>query len=250
MSSPTSSSNSYATLDVTGNWQFGPIDAFMGPYPLISFTGALAGQGEDITATFHGSGTCVSPTQDITFTGSEDASGNLVLTSTNLPNNAATLSGVINTAGVAPYAGAALAVTGSGPCITSAPMLVGSEFPPATGTYAGTLQTNSGPTATFTANLTQTPANLDGQFPLSGAITVAGATCSNTFPISIVFSGAQFAASLTSTSGPAATADLTVQLTPGKPPTTGSVQTDLSWSITILGNGCNAGYFNGDLHKQ
>ena len=49
-----STSTTYASVDLTGNWQFTPIDAFFGPYPLIAFTGALAGQGNEITGTFYG----------------------------------------------------------------------------------------------------------------------------------------------------------------------------------------------------
>ena len=60
-----STSTTYASVDLTGNWQFAPIDAFFGPYPLIAFNGALAGQGNEITGTFYGGGSCVSPTQDI-----------------------------------------------------------------------------------------------------------------------------------------------------------------------------------------
>ncbi len=50
---------SYATQDLTGNWQFFQIDAFNIPNPITVLTGALSGQGETITGVFRAGG-CIS----------------------------------------------------------------------------------------------------------------------------------------------------------------------------------------------
>ena len=237
-----------STSDFTGNWGFGISDP-AGPFTIYSLTGALSGKGANITGTFRATSTgCVSPTQDIAFTGSQTADGTLTLTSTNLPNNVATISSIGN--GLMPLTNqsalffGALVVTGSGPCAMGGIVLEGEEFAPLTGTYIGPITSTSGTTANFTATLAQAAANSDGQFPESGTITVAGATCANVFSLTGLVAGSALTATLTPVSGPSATATLTTG------PPYGETTNSLSFSMTITGSGCNAGIYSGTLTMQ
>jgi hypothetical protein len=240
--------SSYSTQDLTGNWQVGISDPpYPGPYPITSFTGAISGSGQNITAVFRATGTgCVSPTQDITFSGSQLANGALTLTSTNLPNNVA----AISTLAAIPqfpnqpvlFVGG-LAVTGSGPCTMGGIALRGQEFSPLIGTFAGPITSTSAATSNFTAVLTQAQANSDGQFPETGTIIVTGSTCTNVLSLAGLVAGPNVTATLTPTSGPAASATLTMG------PLYNGTAT-ISVGITITGTGCNAGTFNGSLTKQ
>jgi hypothetical protein len=246
----TTSSTSYATQDFTGNWQLGISDPpYPGPYPIAALTGAMAGQGQNITGVFRIGGTgCVSPTQDVTFVGSQTADGNLTLNSTNLPNNVATItatsSGIMPlTNGITPFLGG-LVVTGSGQCTMGGIALRGEEIAPLTGTFTGSLTSTSGVTSSFTVALKQSVGNSDGQFPESGTITVASSSCANVFSLTGTVSGLTLTATLTPTSGPPATATLATE------PPYGNSTAPLSLSINITGTGCNAGSFTGNLAKQ
>src|ERR1017187_5016159 len=110
----------YSTSDFTGDWGFGITDPpGPGPFAITELNGALSGSGQSITGVFraaNGTG-CVSPTFDIAFTGSQDAAGDLTLTSTNLPGNVATIA-VKGTAFAEgnTFIFGSLVITGSGPC--------------------------------------------------------------------------------------------------------------------------------------
>jgi hypothetical protein len=241
---------SYDTQNLTGNWQVSISDPpYPGPFPIASLTGAVAGSGQNVTATLRATGTgCVSPTQDITFTGSQLADGTLILTSTNLPNNVVSISAMAG--GIMPLANqtalflGSLLVTGTGPCTMANIALRGEEFAPLTGTFTGPVNSTSGSTATFTAALTQAAANSDGQFPETGMITVAGSNCTNTFSLAGLVAGPGLTASLTPISGPAATATVTTG------PPFGGATNMISFGMTITGTGCNAGTFTGSLARQ
>ncbi len=246
----TSTATSYATQDFTGNWQMSISDPpYPGPYPIASLEGAMAGQGQNITAVFRATGTgCVSSTFDVAFAGSQTADGNLTLNSTNLPNNVATItatpSGVMPlTNGIAPFLGG-LVVSGSGPCATGGIALRGEEIAPLSGSFIGSLTSLSGVASTFTVALTQSAANSDGQFPESGTITVAGSGCTNVFSLTGMVTGLTLTATLAPTSGPPATATLLTG------PPYGDTTAPLAFSITITGTGCNAGTFTGSLNKH
>jgi hypothetical protein len=231
--------SSYSTQDLTGNWVFTTL--YPGAIPQnIVYTGALSGQGANVTAVLR-SNRCFAATQDIDFTGSEDAMQNLTLTSTNLPNNVVTITAAL-AEGNNPSA-ATLLVTGSGAC--SAPVISLSDFqiPSATGNYSGSITSSLGATASFTASLTQGAANADGQFPLTGTLTVTSATCTSTYPVATVFSGSPFTANLVSTTGPPSTADFTAG------PAVSNNVALLGLSNTVI-TGCNAGSFTGSLNKQ
>ena len=243
-----SNSTTYATQDFTGNWYLTISDP-AGPYTITSFTGAMTGQGQNITAVFRATSTgCVSSTFDIAFAGSQTADGKLTLNSTNLPNNVATItatsSGVIPfTNGIVPFLGG-LVVTGSGPCAMGGIALRGEEIAPLTGTFIGSLTSLAGVASTFTVALTQSAANSDGQFPESGTITVAGSGCTNVFSLTGMVTGLTLTATLTPTSGPPATATLLTG------PPYGNTTAPLEFSINITGTGCNASTFTGSLNKQ
>jgi hypothetical protein len=248
-SMPSSTATAYGAQDFTGNWSMGISDPpYPGPFPITSFTGAMAGSGQNVTAVFRASGSCVSPTQDIQFTGSQTADGTLTLTSTNLPNNSATLSakltGIMPAANPPAFFLGSLAVTGSGPCAMGSITLEGPEFAPLTGIYIGPITSSSGTTANFTVTLAQSAANPDGEFPESGTITVAGPTCTNTYSLTGLVTGSTYSAILTPISGPPFAATLTTN------PMDEAATNLLSLSITIPGTGCNAGTFTGNLTLQ
>lgn len=239
----TSSTTTYATQNLTGNWQVGISDpSYPGPYPIASLSGAVTGQGQNITATLRAAGTgCVSPTQNIAFTGSQVANGTLTLTSTNLTNNVATITGAPASSSSGTLFLGSLTITGSGPCTMALIALRGQEFSPLTGTYTGSLTSTSGTSATFTAVLLQAAANSDGQFPESGSITVANSGCTNVFSLAGTVAGPTLTATLSLVSGPPATTTLATGPPSG---------TALSFSMTIAGTGCDAGAFTGSLTQQ
>jgi hypothetical protein len=142
---------SYSTQNLTGNWAFTTL--YPGPPPEnIVYSGALSGEGANVTAILR-TNRCFSPTQDIEFSGSEDAKQNLALTSTNLATNVVTITAAL-AQGNSPSAATVL-VTGAGAC--SAPALSLSDFqiPSVTGNYTGSLTSALGTPASFTANPAQ-----------------------------------------------------------------------------------------------
>ena len=235
---------SSTTQDLTGNWIFTVSDPVAGLPPHNSFIGAISGQGTSFTATVHATGTCISPTQLLNFTGTQNASGAITLTSANLPNNTATITAtVLSVNGVASGLGS-LAITGSGPCAIPSISMILSQFPPLTGIYTGTLTSTTSTTAVVTANLAQNTANSNGQFPESGTVIVNIPACPSTFSLTGLVTGPALTASLNSTSGPIATAVASTILAPG------SSQISLPFTLNILSTGCNTGSFNGSLTKQ
>ncbi|MES2392323.1 MAG: hypothetical protein V4555_11825, partial [Acidobacteriota bacterium] len=85
----TTATSSISQIAASSNWQFTPIDDFFHNDKLGGLSGAITVTGSTYTAILRGTGACVSPLQDITFTGSLDSTGTLTLASTNLPNNVA-----------------------------------------------------------------------------------------------------------------------------------------------------------------
>ncbi len=235
-----SSASTSVTPALTGNWEFTTL--YPGLYPInIIYTGALSGQSTNITGVLR-TNTCFAATQDITVTGSVDAKGNLTLTSNNLPNNVVTITAAIaSSTGTLGSGPGTLTITGSTPCAPVTASIYGNQFAPLTGTFAGTLTSTSSTMVTATAALTQSTANADGLFTESGTITITGTGCTNTFPVTGLFAGSPFTTSLTSTSGPPATATFSAGVPYGS---------SVSSSIAIVSSGCNAGSFAGNLTKQ
>jgi hypothetical protein len=219
---------------VTGNWLFIPIDDFFHNDKLGDLVGSLSNQDNSITGILRSSGGCVSPTQDISFSGTEDAKGNLTLTSTNLPDNLATITGTVQTFSASSDIESTLTVTGTGPC-TMPPYLnfSGTEIPPLNGSYSANLTSTAGATSTLTANLTAAAANSDGQFPETGTLTLTASSCSTTFSLNGVMTGDSLQGTLTPASGPANGATFSYS----------AAQVTLS----NPGTGCAAGTFTGTL---
>lgn len=235
-----STTSTSTTESLTGNWYFTTL--YPGNIPQnIIYAGALNQQGTSVAAVLQNS--CFSPLA-IDLSGTEDASGNLALTSTNLPNNVVTIKGTVSTSGgVIQNSNYAFTVTGSAPCAPLSASLTGSQIPSFTGNFAGSLSSTLGATATFAAALTQGSANTVGEFPLTGTVTVSSSACSVTFPVNIAFAGAGFTTNLTSSSGPTSTSVFTAG------PVTSSSPIVLA-NINIAITGCNAGTFTGSLNKQ
>ena len=227
-------SSTIKSQGVTSNWQFVAIDDFYHNDILGGLAGSLSIQGNNVTGIFRSSGGCVSPTLDINFTGTEDAKGNLTLTSTNLPNNQATISGPIQTFPSSTDIASSLVVTGSGPC-AMAPYLnyLGTQYPPLNGAYTAKLTSSTGATATLTANLVAAAVNSDGQFPETGTATLTTSSCAASFSLNGVMTGSSLQATLTPASGPA----------------NGATFSGSASAVTINnpGNGCGSGSFTGSL---
>jgi hypothetical protein len=224
----------YGTQSVAGDWTFSAIDDFKNQSPFEGLSGGLAGQGNTITGILRTSGGCVSSTQDINFTGTEDATGNVTLTSTNLPNNVATISGLLGIPGDGvPYLSSGLVVTGSGPCAGSFAGFLGNELPLLSGAYTASLTSTAGATATLTASFTAGAANAEFQFPETATATLSSASCSSTISLNGMAAG------------------LYVNGTMSEAPTSGNNFTVAlaSRAITINNTGaaCNSGTFSGNL---
>jgi len=230
------------TPTLTGNWEFNTL--YPGPAPQnIIYVGALTSQGTAISGVLR-TNTCFAANQDIAFAGSLDAKGNLTLTSTNLSGNVVTLTATLgSTIGTLASGPGTLAITGSTPCAPVTASIYGNQFAPLTGTFTGTMTSTSSATVTAAATLTQsTTANSDGLFSESGTLNIsAGAGCGDTFPVSGFFAGSPFSATLTSNSGPPATATFSAGVPYGN---------TVSASVTIVSTGCAAGSFAGNLTKQ
>ncbi len=224
--------------DVTGNWQFIPIDDFMHDDKLGALAGSLISQGNNVTGVLHGTG-CVAATQDITFAGTVDAKGNLALTSTNLPENVATITGSVSITPGGMLIESSLTVSGTGACAMP-PYLdfVGTEYPPLNGSFAASLTSSSGATATLMAQLTAATANSDGQIPETGTFTLAGASCSSTFSFTGVAVGSSLEGTFSSTSG-SAVPTFSGQLSGGPPAA--------NVSLVVPSGTCSAGSFTGTL---
>lgn len=225
--------------NLTGNWFFTTL--YPGNVPQnVVYVGALTQQGNSITAILHNP--CYFG--DIDLSGTEDTSGNLILTSSNLPGNALTIQGTVLSSGeVVETSNYTFTVTGSGPCALAATTLSGSQVPTFSGNFTGSLNSTMGATANFTVNMNQKSANADGEFPLSGTITVGSSSCTVTFPLSILFAGDSVTANLTSATGPASTAVFSAG-----PVIIGGTASTLT-NVNIAIAGCNAGTFTGSLSE-
>ena len=121
---------------------------------------------------------------DLPVTGTIDLDGHLKMT-VPIAGGVATFDALVPQSR-STFSNSSLQITG-GACSQAQSLLEANQIASVTGTYIGTLQTrpflvgNPVQTATVTATLAQSPSpNADGQFPLSGTITLAGA-CSGTY---------------------------------------------------------------------
>ena len=229
-----------STPGLTGNWEFTTL--YPGSaVPNIVFTGALNQQGTNVTAILRNS--CFG-TQDIDFSGAEDAMGNLTLASTNLASTTVTVTGAVPISGGAIQgANYKFVETGSAPCAPLTATLYGSQYPSFTGNFAGSVNSIYGVPANFAVDLAQGPVNADGQFPLTGTVTVSSSTCTATFPLSLALSGGGFTTNLVSSSGPASTAAFNAG-----PVLVASPSLLANFFITLTG--CNPGTYTGSLYQQ
>lgn len=228
--------------DVTGNWQFAPVNNAAQADTVGSLAGSLVSQGASVTAVLHGSG-CVAPTQDITFSGTDDSKGNLTLTSTNLANNVATITGTVSITPGGMFIDSSLVVTGSGPCtMSSYPNFNGTQYSALAGTYTANLTSASSGTATLTANLTTSATNADGEVPEIGTLTIANTTCSSTYSFAGYALGGSLQGTLSTNGGPASGATFAGKLSDLAP---GAAVT-----LTSPNGSCAAGSFTGSLIAQ
>lgn len=185
-----------APASLAGNWQMQIQSTTTGttlPTISILMPGALSVQGPTVSGIlrvveFLPGGfpsPCLSSTQGIAFTGTVDASSLLTLTSTPFSGSIATLKLQLplvnsNARGTAQIVG--------GTCATPSTPLIAIYVPSVTGTFAGTLSplllqglpANNNTAGPASITLTQGPANPDGQFPVTGALTVNSTSCALT----------------------------------------------------------------------
>jgi hypothetical protein len=194
-SSATLPPSSTLSTNFSGNWEV-LISPLNSPSTILDFTGDLQSNGSTVTGTFRTlsstplGGNCPSITTDLAVSGTLDASNNLTL---NIPISGGTAT-FIATLPQNPqtFTPGNLKIVG-GTCSMPATDMFITQFAPVTGTYAGTLATTYGTpaiSATVTASLVQsTTPNADGQFPLTGTVTIQG-PCSVTLPmIPVLVSG-------------------------------------------------------------
>ena len=193
---------------VTGNWLFTPNYVPGQTLSAGTFYGSLSSSGASTTGTMHLVSTCVPITQDLAFTGTENNSGAIALTSNSLSNNVVTISAgpFANNYGITSGPGA-ISVTGSGACASTLSSFPAIELQTVNGSFTATAGSSA-----LSAQLTQAAANSDGYFPESGTVSVTNGACANTLSLAGLVSGPNLSGNLTSTSGPAATAVLTGQL--------------------------------------
>ena len=182
-----------ALAGLAGNWQMQiQSTASIGIPPSVSILmpGVLSVQGATVSGTLRIiqfipgrlSSPCLSLNQGISFTGIVDASNLLTLTSAPFSGSIATLQLQLPIVrGVS--SGTAQIVGGN--CATAPTPLVAVYVPSVSGTYVGTLMplvlpgfpgsTNTAGGASVT--LTQFPASSDGQFPVTGTLTVNSTSC-------------------------------------------------------------------------
>jgi len=175
-------------------------------------------------------------------TGTLDASNNLTLTIP-LSGGTATITAILPQDAQTFTPGSFQIVGGT--CSMPATDMFITQFAPVTGTYAGTLATtyNTPATgATVTAALVQsTTPNADGQFPLTGTVTIQG-PCSVTLPLlPETVSGNGISLPTGSSTSPAS--DLTGALLP---PTATSIQA----FIDIYDTNCPIAILHGILTRQ
>ena len=191
--SSTSPTTSSPYLNLTGNWQFQvqivqgvPSGGFS--TPVEDFSGSLASSAGSVTGILHAKPlafpNCVAETTDLPVSGSLDIAGNLTIT---FPMAGGV--GTISFNATPPlrlplFSGTYQAIGGT--CAQAAGSLTAFEVQNVTGSYVGTatqmypIPSGSAPTSTVTAVLVQSvTANSDGQYPLAGTITSAGA-CNST----------------------------------------------------------------------
>jgi hypothetical protein len=152
-----------------------------------SFQGALSGQGSAVSGVFRLQQNlpvptpCVSPTQDIPFSGSVDANNLLTLTSTPFSGSVATLSFPLSLNPVNRSNGT-VQITG-GACALLNATLFAVYTPNASGTYIGTLtppQILGQPAVTsspVTITLSELAADADGRFPTSAIVSYNSPPC-------------------------------------------------------------------------
>ncbi len=226
--------------DLTGNWQFVAIDDFFHAVKIGGLSGSLVSQGNNITGVLHGSG-CVAASQDIAFSGTEDDKGNVTLTSTNLPDNVATIAGTVSITPGGMYFQSTLTVTGSGPCAMSQPYMVftGTQYQPLNGNFAATLTSSGSATATLAASFTAAATNADGEIPETGTLTLATASCSSTYSFTGFALGASLEGTLASSSGSTSVPIFSGQLS--------GLASSALVTLTTPSGSCAAGSFTGTL---
>lgn len=197
---PASTPTPPALLALPGNWQMQiqstPGTTTTGIISILNFgpvlAGALSVQGATVHGTLHfvvppflgtppNATTCVSPKQDITFTGTTDATDLLTLTSAQFSGNTAILTLQLPL-DLNRSANGTLTVAG-GSCAEPSTSLLGYSVPSVTGTYTGTVS----PTSPFgqtspsggvaTVVLAQAAANEHGQFVVTGSLTLSSPAC-------------------------------------------------------------------------
>lgn len=176
-----------------------------------TFTGNLAVSGSSVSGVFryYNPGTvCVSPSQDILFSGSF-ANGVITLTSTSFSNSVATLTINLpfsnNNIGQQLASGTSV-ITG-GTCALASSTLQAQLIPAFTGSWTVTLTNPTNETATLIVQQSST-ATTDGQFPATGTISCI-ANAGTLTPLTGLVSGPNLALATTLQGSAVVTANYT-----------------------------------------
>ncbi|MGP8260798.1 MAG: hypothetical protein ACLQM6_12700 [Acidobacteriaceae bacterium] len=182
-----------APLNLSGNWEADSTQfiAYSGAPTLIHFAGPLQFSNGSVTGTMsatilggvytNGSSApgCAPSAPPTTVTGTLDANNNFTL-SVPIAGGTATLTAILSTTPNASVGGSFQIVGGS--CAAGASTMSIAQYTPVIGTYAGSLLVTNDPVITIhlTAVLNQSTTPVNGQYPLSGTVTVTG-VCNVTF---------------------------------------------------------------------
>ena len=183
---------------LTGNWEADSVQFlnYPGVPTLIHFAGPLQFSNGTVTGTItttvyggvYANGSlapgCGPSAPPIAVTGTLDVNNNLIL-SVPVAGGMATLTATLTSTPHTAIDGSFQIVGGS--CAAGASIMAIGQYTPIVGTYSGTLVVLDDPEITthLTAVLNQSTTPTNGQYPLSGTVTVTGA-CNTTFNLSAV----------------------------------------------------------------
>lgn len=237
-----------ADTQLGGNWQFSPVAS--GASALPAFSGSLAVNGPQVTGILHPmpnphGGQCAPSTASFAVAGVVDAQNVLTLKSASFSGGALALTGT-----VAPdqktLLDASYLIVG-GPCAIAKTPVLAAQYAPISGTYAGTINSVTGNSATLSNVFTQTTQpDANGIYQLQGQATFGSSQpcLASSVITSSSVTGSTLAATYSQTQAGVTT---TVNVV-GTFNTDASVVTLTSYSIT--GGYCDGDTGSGQLTKQ
>lgn len=248
-----------ALASLPGNWEmeldtsFGPVSQLLADIPgALSVNGSVVSGVFRLQQAFLSGPSCVSPTQDIQFTGTVDANNLLTLTSLPFSGNVATLQ-IQLPVNFANVAQGTAQITG-GSCAVANAKLSAVYVPDATGTYAGTLALPQAlgqptvPSGSATIVVAQSGADADGRFPTTATVSFTLPTCTLSGTYTGFITGLNASLSMLTPSSPStglpALSLLSLDLVPA------GLTRFATINVPSGIAGCPGGFYSGQVVKQ